>query len=112
MSLQTNISDSFFSSTFSFLFISRVWFLGQIFNGSIMVVWTRLFLFCVTPDAYWCILIRFFGILVLQTFYLAFFLCMPARRADGLNMAYGKPLMVMNMFSNFSTWTAFWIPHG
>ena len=55
-----NILDSSFSLTFFFLLtISLVWFLGRICNGSIMVVWTYLFLFCITIDAYWNILIRF-----------------------------------------------------
>ena len=58
-----NILDSSFSSTlFCFCFlltISRVWLLGRIYYEYIMVVWMHLFLFCVTPNAYWCILIRF-----------------------------------------------------
>ena len=51
-----NVSDSSFSSTF-FLSINLVWLLRRICNGSIMVVWA--FLFCVTTNAYWHILIRF-----------------------------------------------------
>ena len=54
-----SVSNSSFSSTFSFFFllISLVWFPRCICNGSIMVVWE--FVFCVTIDAYWLILIRF-----------------------------------------------------
>ena len=56
-----NILDSSFSSNFSssFLAISLIWLLGRICNGSIMVAWMYLFLFCVTIDAYWRILMRF-----------------------------------------------------
>ena len=41
-----------FLRLFFFLTISLVWLLGRICNGSIMVLWTYLFLFCVTTDAY------------------------------------------------------------
>ena len=47
-----------------------------------------------------------------QTFYLSFFLCMSARGVVGLKMAYEKPLLVVNVFSDFSTGTALWVPHG
>ena len=44
---------------FFLLIISLVWLLGRICNGFLMVVWNYFFLFCVTTDAYWRILIRF-----------------------------------------------------
>ena len=47
-----------------------------------------------------------------QTLYLSFFLCMPARGAAGLKMASKKPLLVVNVFSDFSTGTTLWVPHG
>ena len=57
-----SVSNSSFSSIFSFLLfcflsmISLVWLPGRIFNEFIVVTWA--FMFCVTTDAYWCILIR------------------------------------------------------
>ena len=45
---------------FFFFAINLVWFLGRICNGSIMVAWTYMPLFCVTTDAYWRIL-KIFG---------------------------------------------------
>ena len=57
-------------------------------------------------------MVWFLGILVHQTFYLSFFLCMPIRGAVGLKMAYEKPLLVVNLFSDFSSGTALWVPHG
>ena len=54
----------------------------------------------------------FFGILVHQTFYLSLFLCMPARGAAGLKLAFKKPLLVVNVFSDFPTGTALSIPHS
>ena len=104
-----SISDSSFSSTFSFfLSISLVELLGCICNVSIMIVWA--FLFCVTTDAYWRILIRFgFWHTLHQTFYLSFFLCMSVRGAIILRMASEKPLLVVNAFSDFP---ACCITHG
>ena len=55
--------------------------------------------------------IWFLGILVHQIFYLSFFLCMPARGVAGLKMAYKKPLLVVNVFSDFLMGTALWILH-
>ena len=50
----------FFFFFFSFFFaISLVWLLRRICNGTIMAAWTYLFLFYVTIDAYWLILMRF-----------------------------------------------------
>ena len=108
-----NISDSSFSSTFYFLLfffvcflftISLVWLFGRICNGSIMVVWTCLFLFCVTIDAYWSILIRFgFWNIVRQTFYLSLFPRMLTRGTSSLKMASEKPLLVVNAFYDFPT---------
>ena len=78
-----------------------------------MVVWTYLFLFCVTIDAYWRILIRLvFGILVRQTFYLSLFLRMPARGVASLKLASEKPLLVVNVFLDFRTRISLWVPHG
>ena len=72
--------------------------LRRICNGFIMVAWTYLFLFCVTTDAYCCILMRFgFGILVQQNFYLSLLLHMPARGADDLKLTSEKPLLVLLM---------------
>ena len=74
-----------------------------------MVVWTHLFLFCVTPDANWSILIifGFWGIVVLRTFYLAFFLCMSSWGTVGLKTTSSKKtLMVVNVFSDFLAWTS------
>ena len=44
---------------FVFFAISLVWLLGRIYNGSIIVAWMYLFLFCVTTNVYWHILLRF-----------------------------------------------------
>ena len=41
-----------------------------------------------------------------QTFYLSFFLCMPAKGAADLKMASEKPLLVVNVFLDFSNGTA------
>ena len=35
---------------------------------------------------------------------------MPARGAAGLKMVSRKPLLVVKVFSNFSTGIAFWVP--
>ena len=51
-------------------------------------------------------MIWFLGIVVLQNFYLAFFLCMLARGTVDQKTAYEKPLMAVNVFSNFLTWTS------
>ena len=108
-----NILDSSFSSTFFFLLtISMLWLLGRICNGSITVVWMYLFLFCVTIDAYWRILIRFgFWHTCASTFYLSLFLRMPARGATSLKLASEKPLLVVNALSDFPTRIAFWLLH-
>ena len=84
-----------------------VWLPCRICNGPIMVVWTYLFLFCVTTDAYWRTFnkIWFLGILGHQTC----FLCMLARGAVVLRMASEKPLLVVITFLNFLTCC---IPHG
>ena len=55
--LKQSVLDSSFSLTLFFLSISLVWLPERICNGSIMVFWA--FLFCVTTNAYWRILIRF-----------------------------------------------------
>ena len=47
-----------------------------------------------------------------QNFYLSFFLRMPARGVADLKMAYEKPLLVVNVFSDFMTGTALWVLHG
>ena len=47
-----------------------------------------------------------------QTFYLSFFLRMPARGAANLKMAFEKPLLVVNVFSDFLIGTTLWVPHG
>ena len=47
-----------------------------------------------------------------QTFYLLLFLRMSARGAADLNLASEKPLLVVNVFSDFSTRIALWVPHG
>ena len=44
--------------------------------------------------------------------FLSFFLCMPARGSVDLKMAFEKPLLVVNVFSDFLTGTAFWVSHG
>ena len=78
-----------------------------------MIVWTYLFLFCVTIDAYWCILIRFvFLHTCAPTFYLSLFLHMPARGATSLKLASEKPLLVVNVFSDFLTGIVLWVPHS
>ena len=72
------------------------------------------FLFCVTTDAYLAHFnkIWFLGILVHQTLYISFFLCVPTGGAVGLKMASKKPLLVVNVFSDFSIGTALWVPHS
>ena len=92
-----SVSDSSFSSTF-FFSTSLVWLLRHIFNGSIMVVWA--FLFCVATNAYWRVLLRF-GLWHTCAPNFVSFLCMPAGGATVLKMASEKPLLVVNVFSDF-----------
>ena len=84
--------------------IDLAWLPCRICNGPIMVVWTYLFLFYVTTDAYWRTFnkILFLGILGHQTFFF-FFFCMLARGAIVLRMASEKPLLVVIAFLNFLT---------
>ena len=74
-----------------------------------MVVWA--FLFCVTTDAYWRILIRFsfWHTSALNFISSILFACMSDSGAVVLRMASEKPLLVVNTFSDLS---AYCIPLG
>ena len=71
------------------------------------------FLFYVTTDAYWHILIRFGFWHTCTPNFLSFTLsAMPARGAAGLKLASEKPLLVVSVFSDFPTGISLWVLHS